>query len=59
MDHRDEVARARVIEGGDLADIGPADKGAAAGACQDRQPQLRVRGKCSNSLDDLTHQGPI
>ena len=59
MHHRYEVARARVIEGGDLADIGPADKGAAAGACQDRQPQLRVRGECSNSLDDLAHQRAV
>ncbi len=35
-------ACARVIEGGDLGDIGAADKGAAAGAAQDREPQLGI-----------------
>ena len=42
MDQGDETARAGVIERGDLGDVGAADKGATAGAGQDREPQIRV-----------------
>ena len=48
-----------VIEGGDLGDIGAADKGASAGAGQDREPQLGVKGEPGDGLDDLAHQRPI
>ena len=45
MHQRDEVARAVAVERRDLVDIGAADKGALAGAGQDHEPQLRVRGE--------------
>ncbi len=59
MHHRYEVACAGVVESGDLADIGAADKRALAGTCQDRQPQSGVGGEPGNSFDDFAHQRPI
>ena len=59
MDQGDELARALPIERRDLADIGAADKSALAGAGQDHQPQLRVRGKRVGGFDDLGHQCAI
>jgi hypothetical protein len=59
MDQCDEVARALPIQGRDLTDIGAADKGPFAGAGQDHQPQLRVRGKPVGGFDDVGHQRAI
>ena len=59
MDEGNEAARGGVIEGGDLGYIGAADKGASAGAGQDREPQLGVKGEPGDGLDDLAHQRPI
>ncbi len=59
MHQCDEAARAIPVQCRNLADIGAADKGALAGAGQDHEPQLRVRGKPVGRLDDLAHQRAI
>src|SRR5207302_10000952 len=56
MHQCDELACALPIQRYDLADIGAADKRALAGAGQDHQPQLRVRGEPAGGFDDLGHQ---
>ncbi len=49
-------ARARPIEAGDLGNVGPADKGTAAGAGENGQPQLGIGGDAGRLVDDLLHQ---
>ena len=55
MHQGDKAARARVVEGGDLTDVGPADKGALASTAHHRKPQPGVHGKAADGLDDLGH----
>ena len=59
MDQGDETAGAGVIERGDLGYVGAADKGATAGAGQDREPQIRVGRHPGHLVDDLLHQPRI
>ena len=47
------------IEAGDFGNVGAADKGAAAGAGKDRQPQFRVGRDPAHLLDDLGHQRAV
>ena len=59
MHQGNELARALLVERGQLADVGAADKSALAGAGQHYQPQLRIRGEVFGSFDDLGHQCAI
>ena len=59
MHQGDEAARTRVVEGGDLGDVGAADKSALAGAAHHHEPQPRVSREPGDGLDDLSHQSPV
>ena len=59
MHQGDEPARAGAIEAGDFGNVGAADKGAAAGAGKDRQPQFGIGRDRAHLLDDLFHQRAV